>query len=64
MSLSASGTPASGPTSSPAAILASTRAADRQSTLAIHIKESVYLTIDLGDSIKMRLSYLDSTQLA
>ena len=36
----------------------------RQSTLAIHIKESVYLTVDLGDSIKMRLSYLDSTQLA
>jgi len=54
-SLSASGTPASGPSASPRARLASTAAAAVSAPSSVYVQEGVHLLVHLGDPVQMRL---------
>ena len=64
MSLSASGTPASGPSFSPAARFASTARACGERALAVDVQEGVHLLVDGLDAGQVGLGDLDGGELA
>ena len=64
MSLSASGTPASGPSSSPRGALGVDRAGRAERALGVDVQEGVHLLVDRGDPVQVRLGDLDGGHLA
>ena len=63
-SLSASGTPASGPSCSPAPRRASTRAGGVAGTVGVDVQERVDAGVDGRDPVQVRLGHLDGARLA
>ena len=60
----ASGTPASGPSSSPAARFASTARGRGQRALGVDVQEGVHPLVGRGDAVQVRLRDLDGADLA
>ena len=63
-SLSASGTPASGPSCSPAPRRASTARAAAQRAVAVDVQEGVHVLVDGRDPVQVGLGDLDGAELA
>ena len=60
----ASGTPASGPSGSPAARRASTAGGGGQRAIGVDVQECLELAVDLGDPIEVRAGHLGRAGLA